>query len=159
MTLRQWGMILLTAALFGSSFFFIKLAVTDLPPMTIAAGRALIAAGQTRVDSLLGGILFARSRSSAFSCLALSCPTSPMSAGRIAGTLIALAGVAFLTERPWALAPPPRRWARCWQWGSSAPHYRRSCSSGWCAKWGPLTSPPASASPASTPTLDRSDTA
>lgn len=44
MSVRHWFLILLTAALFGSSFFFVKIAVTDLPPMTIAAGRALLAA-------------------------------------------------------------------------------------------------------------------
>ncbi len=44
MTLRHWMLVLLTAALFGSSFFFIKLAVADVPPLTIAAGRTLVAA-------------------------------------------------------------------------------------------------------------------
>ncbi|WP_371171312.1 DMT family transporter [Aliiroseovarius sp. 2305UL8-7] len=44
MTVRHWGMILLAAALFGSSFVFIKIAVADIPPLTIAAGRATIAA-------------------------------------------------------------------------------------------------------------------
>ena len=44
MTLRHWIMIVLTAGLFGSSFLFIKIALADIPPMTIAAGRAGIAA-------------------------------------------------------------------------------------------------------------------
>ncbi len=44
MSSKQWAVLLLTAALFGSSFFFIKLAVGSIPPLTIAAGRALIAA-------------------------------------------------------------------------------------------------------------------
>ena len=144
MTLRQWGMILLTAALFGSSFFFIKLAVADLPPMTIAAGRALIAAlvvasvaralgaklprpgrgwrplivvgiltaalpyaliaaGQARIDSSLGGILFATIPLFSLFLSRAFLPDAPLSAGRIAGALIGLAGVA-LAIGPGALA-------------------------------------------------------
>lgn len=44
MTTKQWAALLLTASLFGSSFFFIKLAVGSIPPLTIAAGRAVLAA-------------------------------------------------------------------------------------------------------------------
>ncbi|HHL21334.1 MAG TPA: DMT family transporter [Aliiroseovarius sp.] len=147
MTLRQWGMILLTAALFGSSFFFIKLAVADLPPMTIAAGRALIAAmlvaavarafgaalprpgrdwrplvvvgiltaalpyaliaaGQTRIDSSLGGILFATIPLFSLFLSRAFLPDAPLSAGRIAGALTGLAGVA-LAIGPGALAGLP----------------------------------------------------
>ena len=144
MTLRQWGVILLTAALFGSSFFFIKLAVADLPPMTIAAGRALIAApivagvarargadlprpgrewrpliivgiltaalpytliaaGQTRIDSSLGGILFAAIPLFSLFLGRAFLPGEFLSAGRITGALIGLAGVA-LAIGPGALA-------------------------------------------------------
>lgn len=41
---RHWLVLLATAAMFGSTFLFIKLAVADIPPTTLAAGRALIAA-------------------------------------------------------------------------------------------------------------------
>ncbi|MDJ0948047.1 MAG: DMT family transporter [Alphaproteobacteria bacterium] len=44
MTIRTWAVLLLTAVLFGSSFLFIKIAVTEIPPVTIAAGRVVIAA-------------------------------------------------------------------------------------------------------------------
>ncbi|WP_240035707.1 DMT family transporter [Hwanghaeella grinnelliae] len=135
MTVRHWLLILATAASFGSSFFFIKLAVSDLPPMTIAAGRAMVAAlvigvvasrrgvsmpspgpdwrpllfvgaltaivpyaliamGQSHIDSSLGGILFASIPlfSLAFSRIAF--PDQVLSTDRIAGAVIGLAGVA-----------------------------------------------------------------
>lgn len=44
MTLAHWGVLVLTAALFGSSFFFIKISVDSIPPLTLAAGRATLAA-------------------------------------------------------------------------------------------------------------------
>ena len=44
MSLKHWSVLLLTAALFGSSFFFIKLTVASIPPLTLAAGRATLAA-------------------------------------------------------------------------------------------------------------------
>ncbi|MGI9409830.1 MAG: DMT family transporter [Hyphomicrobiaceae bacterium] len=44
MTPALWAMLLLTATLFGSSFFFIKLTVGGIPPLTLAAGRAALAA-------------------------------------------------------------------------------------------------------------------
>ncbi|WFE90967.1 EamA family transporter [Roseibium porphyridii] len=44
MTPRLWAVLLLTAALFGSSFLFIKLTVESIPPITLAAGRASLAA-------------------------------------------------------------------------------------------------------------------
>lgn len=44
MTAKHWAVLLLTAGLFGSSFFFVKLATEGLPPLTIAAGRSVIAA-------------------------------------------------------------------------------------------------------------------
>ncbi len=44
MNARLWAVLLLTAGLFGSSFFFIKLTVDTIPPLTVAAGRASLAA-------------------------------------------------------------------------------------------------------------------
>jgi drug/metabolite transporter (DMT)-like permease len=44
MGIRNWLVLLLTAGLFGSSFFFIKVMVGSIPPLTIATGRAGIAA-------------------------------------------------------------------------------------------------------------------
>jgi len=40
---RHWAVLLLTAVLFGSSFFFIKTAIAEVPPATLAAARALLA--------------------------------------------------------------------------------------------------------------------
>ena len=41
---RHWAVLLLTAALFGSAFMFIKIAVAEVPPITIAAARVAMAA-------------------------------------------------------------------------------------------------------------------
>ena len=43
MTARHWSIVLLTGALFGSSFVFIHVAVAEIPPLTMAAGRAVLA--------------------------------------------------------------------------------------------------------------------
>jgi len=44
MNAKLWAVLLLTAGLFGSSFFFIKLTVDSIPPLTVAAGRTTLAA-------------------------------------------------------------------------------------------------------------------
>ena len=44
MSLPLWGVLILTATLFGSSFLFIKISVASIPPFTLAAGRAALAA-------------------------------------------------------------------------------------------------------------------
>ncbi len=44
MSLKYWLALLATAGLFGSSFFFIKLTVETIPPLTLAAARATIGA-------------------------------------------------------------------------------------------------------------------
>jgi len=43
MAVRDWALLVLTAVLFGSSFFFIKSAIDAVPPATLAAGRAVLA--------------------------------------------------------------------------------------------------------------------
>ena len=40
----QWGMLLALSALWGSSFFFFKVLVTELPPFTVVLGRVGLAA-------------------------------------------------------------------------------------------------------------------
>lgn len=40
---KHWAVLLLTAAMFGSSFFFIKVAIEGVPPLTLAAARAALA--------------------------------------------------------------------------------------------------------------------
>lgn len=44
MTARNWGLLLLLALLWGSSFFFYKVLVAVLPPVTVVLGRVGIAA-------------------------------------------------------------------------------------------------------------------
>ena len=44
MNARNWGLLLLLSLLWGSSFFFYKVLVAALPPITIVLGRVGIAA-------------------------------------------------------------------------------------------------------------------
>ena len=44
MSARNWGLLLILALLWGSSFFFYKVLVAALPPVTVVLGRAGIAA-------------------------------------------------------------------------------------------------------------------
>ena len=44
MEAKHWAVLLATAAMFGSTFLFINVAVAEVPPATVAAGRALLAA-------------------------------------------------------------------------------------------------------------------
>jgi drug/metabolite transporter (DMT)-like permease len=59
----HWLIVLLTASLFGSSFLFIKLAVQEVPPLTLAAARVVLAAiAMTGVLYAVGGRLPALGR-------------------------------------------------------------------------------------------------
>src|SRR6478752_7706327 len=44
MSARNWGLLLLLALLWGSSFFFYKVLVAELPPVTVVLGRLGLAA-------------------------------------------------------------------------------------------------------------------
>jgi len=55
MTLPLWGVLILTAMLFGSSFLFIKMSVAGIPPFTLAAGRAALAAAAVLLFMRLAG--------------------------------------------------------------------------------------------------------
>ena len=44
MPIRYWFIIVLVGVIFGSSFLLIEIAGRELPPLTMAAGRAVIAA-------------------------------------------------------------------------------------------------------------------
>lgn len=130
----HWLIVLLTATLFGSSFLFIKLAVQEIPPLTLAAARVLIAAiamtavlfavgrrlpalgrawlpllvlgvltaaipyvgiawGQTRIESSLGGILFATIPIFTVVIAPLVTPEQRLHGWRLFGVGIAFAGV------------------------------------------------------------------
>ncbi len=54
----HWAMILGAASLFGVSFLFIKIALTDIPPMSVAALRCVVAAPAAWVVlKLVGGAM------------------------------------------------------------------------------------------------------
>jgi drug/metabolite transporter (DMT)-like permease len=44
MTPREWGLLLLLSLLWGGSFFFVGVAIKELPPLTIVASRVVLAA-------------------------------------------------------------------------------------------------------------------
>ncbi|WEK05290.1 MAG: DMT family transporter [Candidatus Devosia phytovorans] len=44
MTLRDWALVILVGCLFGSSFLLIAIVLEEVSPLTIAAGRSLVAA-------------------------------------------------------------------------------------------------------------------
>lgn len=44
MTLMEWGLLALLSIVWGGSFFFIEIAVAELPPFTIVASRLILAA-------------------------------------------------------------------------------------------------------------------
>ena len=44
MSLRDWALVVFVGCLFGSSFLLIVIVLDELGPLTIAAGRSLVAA-------------------------------------------------------------------------------------------------------------------
>jgi drug/metabolite transporter (DMT)-like permease len=60
MNAGQWAMVLAVGVLFGSSFLFINVAVAELPPLTVAAARALLAAPLIWLILRLGGVRLPR---------------------------------------------------------------------------------------------------
>lgn len=44
MSATEWGMLLVLSVLWGGSFFFAKIAVAELPPLTLVFGRVVLAA-------------------------------------------------------------------------------------------------------------------
>lgn len=55
MSAKNWGLLLLLAMLWGSSFFFYKILVAALPPVTVVLGRVGIAAIALNLWLLLSG--------------------------------------------------------------------------------------------------------
>jgi drug/metabolite transporter (DMT)-like permease len=70
MTAREWGLLALLSLLWGGSFFFIGVAVKELPPLTLAALRVGLAALILWASAPLTGARPPRSRK-AFAALAL----------------------------------------------------------------------------------------
>ena len=56
MTSREWGLLLLLSLLWGGSFFFVGVAVKELPPLTIVAARVTIAATLLWLTAPLTGL-------------------------------------------------------------------------------------------------------
>ena len=61
MAAKDWAMLLLLSFLWGGSFFFIGVAVTELPPLTIVLLRVGIAAITLWAIALFFGYQFPRS--------------------------------------------------------------------------------------------------
>jgi len=61
MNVRDWLMLALLAAIWGCSFFFIGVAVTELPPLTVAALRVLLASATLWCVVLALGLAVPRS--------------------------------------------------------------------------------------------------
>ena len=56
MTSREWGLLLLLSLVWGGSFFFVGVAVKELPPLTIVAARVTIAAALLWLTAPLTGL-------------------------------------------------------------------------------------------------------
>ena len=56
MTTGEWGLLLLLSLLWGGSFFFIGVAVKELPPLTIVAARVSLAAALLWLTAPLTGL-------------------------------------------------------------------------------------------------------
>jgi drug/metabolite transporter (DMT)-like permease len=56
MTSREWGLLLLLSLLWGGSFFFVGVAVKELPPLTIVAARVTLAATLLWLSAPLTGL-------------------------------------------------------------------------------------------------------
>jgi drug/metabolite transporter (DMT)-like permease len=70
MTSSEWGLLLLLSLLWGGSFFFVGVAVKELPPLTIVAARVTLAAVLLWLSAPLTG-LSSRRTLSHFASLAL----------------------------------------------------------------------------------------
>jgi drug/metabolite transporter (DMT)-like permease len=62
MSLSDWAILLILSVMWGSSFYFTKIAVMDIPPMTLALYRVAIAAGTLAVLARAMGHSFPRDR-------------------------------------------------------------------------------------------------
>ena len=65
---REWGLLLLLSLLWGSTFFFYKVLVAVLPPVTVVLGRVGIAAIAINLWLLAGGARLPLGRSGSGSC-------------------------------------------------------------------------------------------
>jgi len=71
MSPREWGLLLLLSLFWGGSFFFIGVAVKELPPLTIVASRVALAAAILWLVAPLTGMTLALTRASALAFLRL----------------------------------------------------------------------------------------
>jgi len=60
MSLANWGQLLLLGAIWGGSFFFARIAVAEIPPLTLVLFRVAIAAAALHVYLAMRGPSFAR---------------------------------------------------------------------------------------------------
>jgi len=71
MTPAEWGLLLLLSLLWGGSFFFVGVAVKELPPFTIVAARVCLAAALLWLTAPLTGLSAAKVRAQAPALAAL----------------------------------------------------------------------------------------
>lgn len=101
LTPGDWSFILAAALLLGSTFLFIRMAITEIPPLTAAAARALIAAPVCWALMRASGVHFPRStrQRAALVWLGLMTAAVPFAAGAWGQRYIesGLAGILFGT--------------------------------------------------------------
>src|SRR5271167_1425615 len=61
MTAREWGLLALLSLLWGGSFFFVGVAVKEIPPLTLVTLRVGLAGALLWVSAPFLGIAFPRS--------------------------------------------------------------------------------------------------
>src|SRR5687767_14032879 len=56
MSATDWLLLVILSVLWGGSFFFAKIAVTELPPLTVALGRVALAAATLLLLARMTGV-------------------------------------------------------------------------------------------------------
>ncbi len=107
MSAKDWGQLVLLGALWGGSFFFARIAVSEIPPLALVLYRVVIAALVLHLWLRLRGISFAPvlARPGSFLCLALLNNVIPFSLIFTGQTEIGagLASVFYATTPLWTI--------------------------------------------------------
>ncbi len=56
----EWGLLLLLSVLWGGTFFFVEVALVELPPLTLVLGRVTLAAGALILAARVSGLALPR---------------------------------------------------------------------------------------------------
>jgi drug/metabolite transporter (DMT)-like permease len=102
MTASEWGLLLLLSLFWGSSFFYIGVAVKELPPFTIVAARLTIAAALLWLAAPFTGLSAARlwAQAPALALLGVINNVVPFSLIAWSQTHLARASLRSSTPRP-----------------------------------------------------------